>query len=210
MKIRLITAPVELPVSRTEAKAHLRVPASETADDTYIDALIAAATDICESQTNRKFITQTWDRYYDAFPGKAGLAWTWDSENIPPPTGFELPLAPLQSVTYIKYYDDAGGQQTLATSVYQVDTYGVVGKVALKNNQVWPDTEEYRLNAVEIRFNCGYGDATAVPKAIKQAILLLVGTWYENRETVLIGSITAVVPHTVDLLLASYRNYSFQ
>ena len=210
MKVNLITGPTEMPVSREEAKAHLRIPASESMDDVYIDSLIEAATATCEQITNRKFVTQTWERYFDALPSTGGVAWAWDRNNVPAPTGFELPFAPLQSVTWIKYYDEQGAYQTLSQSVYQVDTYSTVGKVALKNNQLWPETEEYRLNSVEVRFACGYGPASAVPKGIKQAILLLVATWYENRETVVIGTSGMEIPNTIHLLLASYRNHYFQ
>jgi uncharacterized phiE125 gp8 family phage protein len=45
----------------------------------------------------------------------------------------------------------------------------------------------------------------AVPPAIKQAILLLVGHWFANRETVVIGTIVAQMPSAVEALLSTYR-----
>jgi len=210
MKARIITEPTELPITREQAKIHLRVPFTETTDDSYIDALIEAATQVVEQITNRKIITQTWERYFDGFPNLLGYALAIDSENMPAPTGFELPYSPLQSISSIKYYNPDGNLETLPTTVYQVDLYSAVGRVFLKANQTWPNTEEYRLNAVEVRFVCGYGSATAVPKAIRQAILLLVGTWYENRESVISGVSVAKVPDTIELLLQSYRVFYFQ
>ncbi|MCW5861278.1 MAG: head-tail connector protein, partial [Caldilineales bacterium] len=41
------------------------------------------------------------------------------------------------------------------------------------------------LNAIHIRFEAGYGAASAVPTRYKQALKLLVGHWYENREAIL-------------------------
>ncbi|KPW88773.1 MULTISPECIES: head-tail connector protein [Pseudomonas syringae group] len=38
-------------------------------------------------------------------------------------------------------------------------------------------------------------------KDIRQAVLLLVGHWYANREAVVIGTITSEVPLAVDRLL---------
>jgi uncharacterized phage protein (predicted DNA packaging) len=38
-------------------------------------------------------------------------------------------------------------------------------------------------------------------KDVQQAVLLLVGHWYANREAVVIGTITAEVPLAVDRLL---------
>lgn len=48
-----------------------------------------------------------------------------------------------------------------------------------------------------------------VPQAIKQAMLLLIGHWYENREAVNIGSAANEFPLAVDALLAPYRNMRF-
>jgi uncharacterized phiE125 gp8 family phage protein len=35
---------------------------------------------------------------------------------------------------------------------------------------------------VQVNFIAGYTDKTLVPRHLKQAILILVGHWYENRE----------------------------
>jgi uncharacterized phage protein (predicted DNA packaging) len=44
-------------------------------------------------------------------------------------------------------------------------------------------------------------DQMALTKDVQQAVLLLVGHWYANREAVVIGTITAEVPLAVDRLL---------
>ena len=44
-----ITAPATEPITTAEAKAHLRV--SHSTDDTYIDALVAAARMVVEDRT---------------------------------------------------------------------------------------------------------------------------------------------------------------
>jgi hypothetical protein len=43
----------------------------------------------------------------------------------------------------------------------------------------WPLDLSYRPDAVKIRFKAGYSE---VPKSIKQAMLLLIGHFYEHRE----------------------------
>jgi uncharacterized phiE125 gp8 family phage protein len=72
-------------------------------------------------------------------------------------------------------------------------------------DKVWPSARSVR-DAVQIRFIAGYGDAASdVPQAIKQAILLLVGHWFENREAVLVHSFKpTVIPIAVDSLLSPY------
>lgn len=194
MKLNLVTAPTGYPVSRAEAKTHLRIPTSETGDDNYVDALITAATEVCEQITNRKLVTQTWDLFMNKFP--------YCRE-------FEVPYPKLQSVGSITYFDVDNNAQTLNPSNYQVDNKGIVGIVRLNKDYDWPDTREDKLNAVTMRFTCGYGTATEVPKSIKQAILLMIGTWYENRESVVQGFVAMKVPDTIELLLASNRVYSF-
>ncbi|WP_350354072.1 head-tail connector protein [Thermoanaerobacterium sp. RBIITD] len=48
----------------------------------------------------------------------------------------------------------------------------------------WPLDCALRSDAVKIRFKAGYSE---VPKSIKQAMLLLIGHFYEHREAVNIG-----------------------
>jgi len=37
---------------------------------------------------------------------------------------------------------------------------------------------------VKVNYVAGYGAATAVPQTIKQAMLMLIAHWFENREAV--------------------------
>lgn len=56
-----------------------------------------------------------------------------------------------------------------------------------------------------ITFIAGYGAPADVPAAIRQAMLLLIGHWYENREAVSLGASPSALPMAVDALLALYR-----
>lgn len=44
---------------------------------------------------------------------------------------------------------------------------------------------------------------------ITTAMLLLIGHWYANRESVVVGTITSEVPMAVDALIIPYRHYHF-
>jgi uncharacterized phiE125 gp8 family phage protein len=195
MRVSVVTPPAAYPVSLAEAKTHLAIPATETEHDGMISALIGAASEVCEQITNRKFITQTVELYFERFPFER-----W----------FELPFGGLQSVVSIGYVDEDGAPAVFSSAEYQTDNAGVLGIVQLKEDSDWPDTAKETLRAVTIRFTCGYGDAAAVPKAIKQAILMYVGTFYENRESIIAGTIVAKTPDTVELLLQSHRIFYFQ
>ena len=117
---------------------------------------------------------------------------------------FRLWRAPAQSVTWIKYYALDGTLTTLDTSIYTVDVAAEPARIWPAYTQVWPAA---RLvpQAINIRYVAGYGLAASVPDEIKHALKLLIGTWYENRESVIVGTISSLLPSAVESLLWSRR-----
>jgi uncharacterized phiE125 gp8 family phage protein len=191
MALKIKTAPVKEPVTLAEAKSHLRVEIAD--DDTLINTLIKAAREHVEKICSRALITQTWYLYLDSFPDSG--------EEI------RIPMPPLATIVGITYVDIDGVTQTLAVGEYTVDANSEPARVKEAYNETWPDTREI-MNAVTVEFTCGYGDdETDVPQTIRQAMLFLIGHWYENREAVVIsGNIIAKeLPAAVSALLASYR-----
>ena len=193
MALKLITAPAAEPVSTSEAKSHLRV--DTTADDTYIGTLITVARQNVESHLRRALISQTWEVVLDDFP--AGV--------------IRLPKPPLASVTSIKYTDDEGNESTDSSDNYVGDSDTEPGRVVLKSGESWPSDTLAAANGVRVRYVAGYGSAAAVPNPIRQAILLLIGTLYENRESVLVaqGVTVAQLPFGVEALLMPYRIFGW-
>lgn len=59
MSLRLITPPASEPLTREQAKNHLRIDIDD--DDTLVDSLITVARQRAEEYTRRAFITQTWE-----------------------------------------------------------------------------------------------------------------------------------------------------
>lgn len=195
MGLTRTSAPATTPVSLAEAKAHLRV--SSDAEDDLITALIQAATDRVDGRngiTNRALVTQTWEYTLDEFPVS-------DSAYI------ILPLPPVQSISLITYIDSEGAEQTLSSDTYNLDNTIDPARVYLSYNQSWPSTQGIE-NAVTVTFVCGYGSASDVPGALKQAILLTVGHLYTNRENVA-HSETYEVPQTAEYLIDPYRVVRF-
>ncbi len=119
-------------------------------------------------------------------------------------------MPPLASVTSVKYPDSAGTQTTLAASEYTVDTAVTPGRLFLKYGHYWPVTILQPHSAVVVRFVAGFGAASAVPEDLRQALLLLVGHFYENREAVIpqsgVSINPAVVPLAYDSMILEYRN----
>lgn len=186
---KLITAPVSEPITLAEAKLHLRTP--DSADDTLITALITTARQVAEEYTARAFLTQTWELWLDSFG-------CYDAE-------IELPLPPLQSVTTLKYKDTSGTLTTLASDQYQIDTAAFPVKLKPAYGITWPSIQRNVYGAVQVRFICGWTSAAEIPAPIKAAMLLLIGHYYNNRESVVVGTIAQQVPDTVNYLLDPYR-----
>jgi len=185
MSLKLITPPATEPVDLATVKNHLRVDSAD--DDALITALITAAREYCEDFQNRSYITQSWEMWLDSWPDKDYIT---------------IPLPPLQSVSSIKYYSTDDTEYTFDVANYFVDTKSELGRVALAYGKSW-STETLRLrNAVVVEFTSGYGNtADTVPQTVKQAILLLVAWWYEQRETVVVGSVVNQAPFAVNALL---------
>lgn len=164
MTLRLITPPATEPVSSAEAKLHLKVDGST--DDTLIAALITAARILCESFQGRGYITQTWELTLDSFPASP----------------FELPMAPLASVVSIKYKDADGTEYTVDSGDYVLDLSSEPGRVALADGKSWPSVSLYPVGGVKIRYTVGVAAAASVPANVKQAILLTIADWYQDRQ----------------------------
>lgn len=58
---------------------------------------------------------------------------------------------------------------------------------------------------IELDIEVGYGAAGDVPPRLLQAIRMLVAHWYENRGLIAIGSSVAMMPASVNAMIASHR-----
>lgn len=184
----LVTAPSSEPVTVSELKEHTRVEIS--ADDTLLQNQIVAARKHLESETNRAFVTQTWKLVLDEFPG--------GDEPI------VVPKPPLQSVSSVKYTPEDSAEATFASSNYIVDTDSEPGRIAVKRDQSWRTDNLQAVAGVAVEFVAGYGDPSAVPQQLKQAIMLLAAHWYEHREAVM----TRHVPREVQRALGDLVDMS--
>lgn len=183
----LRVAPEKEPLSVKEVQDHLRV----SGQDEELFRMLKAARGIVERYLNRALITQEWDAYYD----------NWCNE-------FKLPYPPLQTVDSVKYRDTNGTEQTLATNQYWV-TNNEPACVVRAYDVTWPVLQYGRPQAIKIGVTVGYGDdSTDVPEEIRHSIKLLITDLYENRGTVVLGSVNKIPNYIIDLI-HSYRIYEF-
>jgi uncharacterized phiE125 gp8 family phage protein len=182
--IASVTAsPAQEPVSIAAAKAYLRIDSGD--EDGVIEGLIKAAREMVETDAEISLLPQTLTWYLDAFPA-------WE---------ISLRRPPVNSITSITYLDQDGTSQTLAASEYRFDGYSRPARLSPAYNEQWPTTHPVS-NAVTIVAAAGYSSVSQVPQMIKQAILMLVGHWYRNREAVGIGTTSEEVAMSYRALLS--------
>lgn len=161
MKPELITGPAAEPLSLTDAKKQLEI-GSGTDHDDQINALIEAARQQWEHDTQAYLIEQTWRLRLPGF------------------YEFQFSHRPVTAVSSVTYFDTGNTSQTLSSSIYQLDTAN--NRFRLAHDQDWPDTEG-RWDAVTVNYTLGeHAAATTVPEIAKQAMKLLIGHYFENRD----------------------------
>lgn len=178
-----VTGPAIEPISRIEAREHLRL--DEDVDDSQVRSYILAARNWCENYTGRVFISRTMRMFLDGFINASGEPY-WEGTRVAPQirtysSFIEIAASPVISVSSIKYYDDSDNESTWATSNYYVDTVSDVAKIVLRDGGTFP-TDLRAANGLEINFTAGYGTtANDVPEAIRMAMMQYMTFLYEHR-----------------------------
>lgn len=184
---RVTVAPTSEPVTLAEARAHCRITTPD--EDALLAAYIFAARKHVEHHTGLLLMPQTVEMTLDAFP---------DSDY------FELARAPVQSVSSVTYVDSAGSVQAWPAANYVVDQYRHRPALRLAYGAAWP-TARAQPNAIVITFLAGFSVISPEWEPIRQAMLMLVGHFFENREAVNVGGSVNEYPLAVDALLSTFR-----
>jgi uncharacterized phiE125 gp8 family phage protein len=193
--LTLITGPTQEPVSLAEAKAQCRVTASD--EDGLIAGYLLAARHHCEGHTRRVFSTQTWAMTIDR-----GWPTVFDYCSVRQRTRIVLPKPPAVSVSSISYVDTTGTLQVLASNQYQFSKGDIVGFVDQAFGVTWPAVQR-QADAITVQFVAGYGgNPSNLPEEIRQAILMLTGHFFMNREAV-VGTDARVSPVELPLAVES-------
>ncbi len=196
MALSLHTAPVGQALDLAAVKLQCRMGDLSDEDAYFAGVLIPAVADRAEASTRRALLTQTWDLVLDRFPSGTGL---------------ELPKPPLISVTFVHYLDTAGVTQTWSSSLYLVEAPAgprcARGRIELPFAGIWPITLD-QPGAVTIRFVAGYGAGSDIPPLLTMAMLMDVGTLFENRESVLTGPRQQAIqmPSSTQDIYRTYRS----
>lgn len=159
------------PITLAKAKAHLRVVCDD--EDDYIAGLITAAREMAEGRLNRTLVQR---QLTVAFP-----AWC---------VRMALPKPPLVSVDSVVYLDTDGVEQSL--DEYDVQEYATPAAISLSYGTPVPALR-WRPDAIRVTYTAGYADGN-VPAPILSWMLLVIGSLYENRETLSAGMQVYSIP----------------
>lgn len=159
MGLKVIT-PASAVITTADLKDHLRVDVAD--EDALIDAYLLAAMSLAQHYSGRAIGEQTLELALDEFPDGA----------------VKLECPPVTSIVSVSYLDATGTTQTMNSSNYTLDDYGDQAHWLLAAADTdWPSTYE-AANAVKVRYVAG---SQTLEHAVRQALLLTVGDFFENR-----------------------------
>lgn len=170
--VRVIVPPPAI-ITLDEAKAHLRVDASD--DDALIAGMTMGATAALDGPTG--------------WLGRA-LGVQQLEVSIPHPRGnwIELPFPPIISIDAVTYDDSSGAEQTVSPATYALRR----GGIRLLSGS-WPAAED----GIRVRYTAGYQSSdsppvAAVPANALAAIKIMLSGMYSFREDILAGRYTPI------------------
>jgi len=161
-----IKAPSLLPVGLSEVKAHLRLDHAH--EDEYLRSLVLAAAGFVEEYLGMSLLTQSWRL-------------VWEKEKACPPqlsgggedvSSVPLPYPPLRAILGVNRLMATGGKKPIRR--HRLELNHQIPRLVFANVP----------EPVEIEFEAGHGDhPTDIPPAIRQAVLMSVADFYENRDS---------------------------
>jgi uncharacterized phiE125 gp8 family phage protein len=204
-----VTPPASEPMTLLEAEQHLRVDPGDSGGpiDTYVNILITAARQFCETTLRRAIFPQSWMLLLKNWPGRDYQNWplslTSELDLYYKYNYIKLPLPPLQSVQSVNFRQNDGtilsmspaNFQVIAGFTYNVETNMEPGRIVLPYAQIWPTNILMPGAPIMITYTCGYvplAQQSSPPvgqtweqwagyRATMQAMKLLLAYWYEMR-----------------------------
>lgn len=175
------------PVSIELARAQCSIAPGDETFDALLNVYILAARDWVEMRTGLLLVQREITETLDAFPCGD--------------RGFELSWRPVTQVVGIAYTAPDESDPTLAAFTALYGKYPV--RVFPASGASWPTTADN--SAIIVTYTAGYADGEA-PSGLVQAMLLLIGHWFQNRETVVVGVVSSEVQIAAESLCGQRRS----
>jgi uncharacterized phiE125 gp8 family phage protein len=207
MIVRVTSGPAKPAYDLTVLKKHVRID-DDTDQLDLLKAYAATAQQHCQDYTRRRLITQTLAMAIDDdWPRE------WCRRHRSWRRRITLRHPPVQSVTSIVYFDEAGNQQTLAPSQYRIanlhtpiegcETSPPEAYIEPEYQVTWP-TVRRQSGTIVVTYVAGFGLTNKfIPETLQQGIRLLVAHMAENKEAA--GANLAELPFAVDAMWLPHR-----
>jgi uncharacterized phiE125 gp8 family phage protein len=180
-----VMAPTSEPFTADEAAEYVRQLAG--VDTARLESLVVSARQFVEERTSRRLLTQTRLLTIDGFPCHRD----W----VP------LTSAPVQSVAWVRTYNDAGDETALAPSTYWLDAPGTdPARLVFR----FTPSRMREQSGLRIQFVAGYASPEDIPSPLKLAMQMLMAHWYANPTGMATGSVPRELDFSVSTLLEPY------
>ena len=189
--------PLSLSLARLHLKLDAELEGAEAVhpDDALVNVFISAAREHAENFTGLSLVNRDHSFSLDEFP----CAY------------IDLQVWPVTAITEVSYVDENGDIQLLSGGQYRLDNVSRPARLYPAEGN-WPKTKS-QDNSVTVLFDAGFDEVIPIPKTLKQAMLLIIGHLYENRQDVIhtarsggqlelpMGSVFLMTPHRINMRL---------
>lgn len=199
-------------VSLAETKTHLRVTSS--ADDAYITGLISMALDACETYVGYSIRKAAMKYAFSGFTGPMVSVDTLNPYGLIEGNILRLYTRVL-SVQAIKYVDTNNAVQAATGWIDAPIKFGQFGRsIVFESTPTNLTDDTVRMiveltEGFELASASGVNESAKFPASIKHAALLLIGQYYDNRQSIVIGATQNKMDYNHEYLLDRYRIVKF-
>ena len=162
-------------ITTSDVKDYVRI--DTTADDTLIDRMIVQARIWCENYISRDIVAKERKYYLDKAEGF-----------------IQIPFAPVATITSVTVQGSSAEYQEKGLNKEQIILTSGVNQVLSGSNTSF---------AMEVLIT--YTTSGLSDDLIKQALLQMVSTYYDNRTDFIQGKNVNEIPTNVKSILASYK-----
>lgn len=179
----LVTETGDPPVTLVDFKNAIKVDG--TTEDTLIQGWLDTGVDLASKYIRRVLVVGSWLTYTDRF------YYT-----------LELDVSPIDvDSVVVKYYDVNNAIQTLNATEYTVKNLGPDEYAQIVFDGTMPSIFD-RYDAVQIEYDAGY---EACPATIKTAIMQRAASYYEIRQSEIIGATSNLIENGFYQTLFPYK-----
>lgn len=199
-------------ITLAEAKQHLRVTSS--ADDAYITGLISMALDACENYVGYSIRKAAMKYAFSGFTGPMVSVDTLNPYGLIEGNILRLYTRVL-SVQAIKYVDTNNAVQTATGWIDAPVKFGQFGRsIVFESTPTNLTDDTVRMiveltEGFELASASGVNESAKFPASIKHAALLLIGQYYDNRQSIVIGATQNKMDYNHEYLLDRFRIVKF-